>query len=89
MALGARAADVMRLVVGEGMMPVVAGAAGGLGVSAVATRAIRSLLYGVSPLDPVSFAAAPLALMAIAWLACYLPARRALRVDPLIALRDG
>ena len=87
-ALGARGADVLRLVVGESMAPVVAGIAAGLAASLVATRAIRTLLFGVTPLDPVSLAGAPALLAAVALLACYLPARRATAVDPLIALRE-
>jgi putative ABC transport system permease protein len=88
MALGARAADVLRLVLGEGMAPVLAGALVGLAASTLATRALRSMLFGVTPLDPVSFIAAPALLGTVALLACYLPARRATRVDPLIALRE-
>jgi putative ABC transport system permease protein len=88
MALGARAADVRRLVLREGMAPVVAGVAAGLLAWTVAARAIRTLLYGVAPLDPVSLSAAPALLIAIALLACYLPARRATAVDPLVALRE-
>ena len=70
------------------MAPVVVGGAAGLVAALGATRAIRSMLFGVTPLDPVSFAAAPALLAAVALLACYLPARRATRVDPLVALRD-
>jgi putative ABC transport system permease protein len=88
MALGARAADVLRLIICEGMSPVTAGAAVGLGTALLATRAIRSLLFGVTPLDPISFVAAPVILASVALLACYLPARRATRVDPLVALKD-
>jgi putative ABC transport system permease protein len=88
MALGARAADVLRLIIREGMSPVTAGAAVGLGTALLATRAIRSLLFGVTPLDPISFVAAPVVLTSVALLACYLPARRATRVDPLVALKD-
>jgi putative ABC transport system permease protein len=88
MALGARAADVMRLVLTEGMAPVIAGGAAGLAASFVATRALQTLLYGVTPLDVPSVAAAPAILVGVALLACVLPARRALRVDPLVALRD-
>jgi putative ABC transport system permease protein len=88
MALGARASDVMRLMVVEGMVPVLAGVVAGLLVTTVATRALRTMLYGVTPLDGVSFAAAPALLLSIAMLACYLPARRATAVDPLVALRD-
>ncbi len=88
MALGARAADVLRLVLREGMAPVVIGGAGGMIAALLATRALRTMLFGVTPLDPVSFASAPALLAAVALLACYLPARRATRVDPLVALRD-
>jgi putative ABC transport system permease protein len=88
MALGARAADVVRLVLRDGMMPVAAGSAAGLVAAMAATRTIRTMLFGVTPLDPASLAAAPAILAAAALLACYLPARRAARVDPLVALRD-
>ena len=88
MALGAQAADVRRLVITEGMVPVLAGSAAGLVAGLVATRAIRGLLFGVTPLDPLSLGAAPAILVVIALLACYLPARRATRVDPLVALRE-
>jgi putative ABC transport system permease protein len=88
MALGARAADVLRLVLREGMGPVVLGGAAGMMAALVATRALRTMLFGVTPLDPVSFAAAPALLTIVALLACYLPARRATRVDALVALRD-
>ena len=88
MALGARAADVIRLVLREGMGPVAVGGGVGLTSSLMATRAIQSLLFGVTPLDAVSLAAAPAILAIVALLACWLPARRATRVDPLIALRE-
>jgi putative ABC transport system permease protein len=88
MALGARAADVLWLVLREGMSPVALGAVAGMGIALLATRAIRSLLFGVTPLDPVSFVTAPIVLASVALLACYLPARRATRVDPLVALRE-
>ena len=88
MALGARAAHVRRLVIVEGMAPVLVGSAAGIGAGLLATRAIRGLLFGVTPLDPLSLAAAPAILAVIALLACYLPARRATRVDPLVALRE-
>jgi putative ABC transport system permease protein len=87
-ALGARAVDVRRLVVGEAMVPIAAGIVCGLAASLLGTRALRSLLFGVTPLDAVSFATAPAILAAVALVACYLPARRATRVDPLVALRD-
>lgn len=88
MALGARAADVLRLVLWEGMAPVILGGIAGMLLTVVATRAIRRMLFGVSPLDALSFTTAPAILAVVALLACYLPARRATRVDPLVALRD-
>ncbi len=88
MALGARAADVMRMVLAEGMTPVGVGALAGLLGAALATRMLRTLLFGVTPLDPVSFIAAPAIVAAVALIACYMPARRATRVDPLVALRE-
>jgi putative ABC transport system permease protein len=88
MALGARGADVLRLVLRQGMFPVLLGAMAGVLGAVAATKAIRSMLFGVTPLDPVSLAVAPALLAAVALLACYLPARRATRVDPLVALRD-
>jgi putative ABC transport system permease protein len=87
-ALGARGGDVIRLVMREGMAPVLIGGAAGLAASALATRALRTMLFGVTPLDAVSFLAAPALLAAVALLACYVPARRAASVDPLMALRD-
>jgi ABC-type antimicrobial peptide transport system permease subunit len=80
-ALGARGADVIRMVLHEGMLPVVVGGAAGIAAALAATRAIRTLLFGVTPLDAVSLAAAPAILAAVALLACYIPARRATRVD--------
>ena len=88
MALGARASNVVRLVMVEGMAPVLGGGIVGIVAGLAVTRAVRSLLFGVTPLDPVSLAAAPAVLALVALLACYLPARRATRVDPLVALRE-
>jgi putative ABC transport system permease protein len=87
-ALGARSADVRRLIVRDGMAPVLAGAAAGIAAAFGVTRGMRSLLFGVEALDPVSFAAAPVLLVAVALTACYFPARRAARLDPLIALQE-
>jgi predicted permease len=88
MALGAQRPDVMRLVLREAMSPVAIGAAIGLVAATAVANAIASLLFGVRPLDPSSLLAAPLLLTAAALLASYLPARRATRVDALVALRE-
>lgn len=87
MALGAQTGNVLRLVLKEGMMLVAGGVAGGLIVAAAVTRLLASFLYGVSPLDAVTFVGIPLMLGLVALLATYLPARRATKVDPMIALR--
>jgi ABC-type lipoprotein release transport system permease subunit len=87
MALGATRADVSRLVVMQGLKPAMVGMTIGL-VSAVFTsRILRGLLFGVTPVDPLTFGLAPPALLAVAALACYLPAVRATRLDPTAALR--
>jgi ABC-type antimicrobial peptide transport system permease subunit len=87
MALGARAPDVLKLVVVNGMRLAVLGLVIGLVASWALTRFISSLLYGVTPTDPLTFSAVSVCLLAAAFLACYLPARRATKVDPLEALR--
>jgi putative ABC transport system permease protein len=87
MALGARAADVMAMVLRQGLTPTIAGVGLGLAGSIGAAYAIRSLLFGVAPTDPVTFVGVATLLMSIAVLACYLPARRATRIDPATALR--
>jgi ABC-type antimicrobial peptide transport system permease subunit len=87
MALGAGKGMVLRLVLRDGLVLVGTGVAAGLIVAAAATRLLTSFLYGVSPLDATTFAAIPLVLVLVALLASYLPARRAARVDPIIALR--
>lgn len=87
-ALGAQEGRVVRLVVREGMVPVVVGLGLGTAAAFVGVRLIEALLFGVSAEDPVSFAAAVLFLCGVALLASYVPARRAARVDPMIALRQ-
>jgi len=86
-ALGAGARDIYGLIVGRGMALAGAGVALGLAASFAVTRVMKSLLYGVDAADPAIFASVALLLSAVALLACYLPARRAARVDPAVALR--
>ncbi len=87
MALGAQTGDVLKLVVRQGLAPAFVGIVLGLSGAFALTRVIASLLFGVSATDPVTFASLPLLLVALALLACWLPARRATKVDPMIALR--
>jgi putative ABC transport system permease protein len=87
MALGAQQQDVLRLVLGQGARIAFFGVAIGLAAAAVLARLLSSLLFSVSSNDPITLAAVAILLVAVALLACYIPARRALRVDPIIALR--
>jgi macrolide transport system ATP-binding/permease protein len=87
MALGARGGDVVRMVLREGLAVVLVGVLIGLALSAVCARVMSSLLYGVSPTDPLAFGSVAGLMMVVALAACYLPARRATKVDPMIALR--
>jgi putative ABC transport system permease protein len=87
MALGARAADILRLVVGHGMALALVGVGLGTAAALALTRLMAGMLFGVSATDPATFALVALLLAAVTLLACYIPARRATKVDPMIALR--
>jgi len=87
MALGAQARDILRLIVGRGLLLTALGVAFGLAGAFGLTRLLNSFLYDVSPTDPWIFAVVTVFLAAVSFLACYLPARRAARVDPTVALR--
>ncbi|MBX3277724.1 MAG: ABC transporter permease [Acidobacteria bacterium] len=87
-ALGAQSRDVLKLVIGQGMKLVIIGLAIGLAASLALTRTIKTLLFGVSATDPATFAAIALLLTLAALPACFVPARRATKVDPIVALRS-
>ncbi len=87
-ALGAQRLDILRMAMREGGRLVIVGLASGLAGAAIVTRVFQSMLFGVSPADPVTFFSVSGLLAAVALLACYLPAQRATRVNPLVALRD-
>jgi ABC-type antimicrobial peptide transport system permease subunit len=86
-ALGADRSQVLRIVVGNGMILTLIGLVAGFALSLVAVRLLRRMLYAVSIYDPWTFAAASVVFVLAACLACYLPARRASRLDPMVALR--
>ncbi|MCI0403114.1 MAG: ABC transporter permease [Acidobacteria bacterium] len=87
LALGAQRVDILKLVLAEGVGIVLAGIMAGLAASLGLTRLLADLLFEVSAADPATFAAVPLAMLVVTLLACYFPARRAMRVDPMVALR--
>jgi putative ABC transport system permease protein len=86
-ALGAGAGAILRLVLRQGLILTGVGVAAGVAASAAATRILDGLLWGVSPTDPVTFALVVAGLAGAALLACYVPARRALAINPIVALR--
>jgi ABC-type antimicrobial peptide transport system permease subunit len=87
MALGAQKTDVLKMVLGHGMILALIGIAIGLGGALAATRALRTLLFEISPSDPWTLAASAILFAGVATAACYIPARRAVRVDPMTTLR--
>ena len=87
MALGAQIGDVRKMFLWHGLWLTTVGIALGVGAALALSRVMRALLFGVSPMDPMTYAAASAALAAVMLLAIYLPARRAARVDPVVALR--
>jgi putative ABC transport system permease protein len=86
-AMGAQARDVLRLIIGQGMLLTLIGIAAGLITSLAITRLMKSLLFGVSETDPLTYISLSIVLLFVALLACYIPARRAIRIDPMVALR--
>jgi putative ABC transport system permease protein len=88
-ALGARRIDILRLVLTQGLTVTIAGLVAGMAVSAWLTRLLASELYGVVPHDAFTFAVVPFVLLAISALACFLPAHRAARLDPMKALKGN
>jgi predicted permease len=86
-ALGAASGDVLRMILGQGLRTIFIGVAIGITGSLALTRAVESLLFGVTATDPLTFGGVTLLLVGAALLACYIPARRAMRVDPIVALR--
>ena len=87
LALGAQTSDVLRMVVRQGMTLAFVGVGIGLAAAFIVTRIMASLLFGVSPTDALTFGVVAMLLLGIALLACLIPARRATRVDPMVALR--
>jgi ABC-type antimicrobial peptide transport system permease subunit len=87
MALGAQYSDVMSLVLGEGLRMAVVGVVAGIGAASGLTRLMANQLFGVRAQDPLTFGVIAMGLLIVALVACYLPARRAMRVDPMAALR--
>jgi putative ABC transport system permease protein len=88
MAVGAQGGDIVRLVLGQGMRTLLLGLLIGAGIAALTTKLVASILYGVTPSDPLTFATVASILVVLGLVACYLPARRATRIDPVMVLRE-
>lgn len=89
LALGAKRSEIMRMILRQGLELAIAGAAAGLVCALVVSHLMAGLLYGVSPKDPLTFVGLTIVLAAVALAACYIPARKAMKVDPMFALREG
>ena len=87
MALGAQRSDILKIVLGEGALIVVAGVGAGLFGSVMLTRFLQTMLFEIKPTDPITFTALTILLAGVALMASFIPARRASRIDPLVALR--
>ena len=87
MAMGAGRSDVLKLVMRQGLFMTLIGLTIGLAAAFAVTRLLSSLLYGIGPDDPATLIGASIGLTAVAMLACYIPARRAMQIDPVVALR--
>jgi putative ABC transport system permease protein len=87
MAVGAQKVDVLRLVLGQGLLLTLAGLALGIAASLALTRYLKSVLFGVTATDVLTYAAVALLLCLVSLVACYIPARRATKIDPMMALR--
>jgi ABC-type antimicrobial peptide transport system permease subunit len=87
MALGAQKGEILKMIMGHGLRLTLIGLAIGAAGALALTRLMTNLLYGVRPSDPLTFIAVSLLLTMVALLACYIPARRAMKVDPMVALR--
>jgi len=88
MALGAQPASVLRSIVGQGARLAFAGVAAGTAAALALAPLISALLFGIAPRDPLTYCGVAVLLVAVALVACYIPARRAMRVDPMVALRN-
>jgi putative ABC transport system permease protein len=87
LALGAQSRNILRMILRQGLGLAIAGAAVGLVCALIVSHLMAGLLYGVRPTDPLTFSGVAILLIGVALLACYIPARRAMRVDPMVALR--